>query len=284
MDFDANLAETIQFFGQFRRLVDELRPSLIRIDHSALQRISPAAALVLISDVVRADSILENCKWRGNAATHPEVHELLGEVGYWKYFHGIEWKRSKSSSREFIQHRFGKLTQGEVVKEVVQHFLPELQVPAESKKALYPALIECMDNVMKHAYLPRDKDKPFYHRWHLLGYRDPSTHEVFFCFYDQGVGIPKTIRVRLRDKMGPISRSDADLIAKAVVEGHYSSTKDPTRGRGLPTLKRFIDAAKSGELMIVTFKSRCIFSRENNDLLNFQQKFCGTLIVWHLRN
>ena len=284
LDFADHLDKALDFFSDLRTLVDEVRPRAIRIDHSALQRISPAAALVLIAEVFRGVEVLDRCRWGGNAAANAEVHELLGEAGYWKYFKGIDWKKSSNKSRQYLQHKTGNRTSGQTVKEVIQHFLPELMVPEESKKVLYPALVECMDNVMKHAYHVRERDQPYYHRWWLLAYRDPATHELSFCFYDQGLGIPKTIRVRFQDRLGPLSAKDSELIAKAVVEGHFSSTRDPTRGRGLPTLKRFIDVARAGELMIVSHKSRCIFSRPLSENSDFDKRFNGTLIIWRLQN
>jgi hypothetical protein len=135
---------------------------------------------------------------------------------------------------------------------------------------------------MKHAY-PPDWKGFVHNRWWLLGYRDSKTHEVSFCFYDQGLGIPKTIRTRFKDKFGRLSASDSDLIVKAVVEGHYSSTKDPTRGRGLPVLKRFIDKSASGRLMIVSRSSRCIFTKAEPITADLKKKFKGTLISWSLQ-
>jgi anti-sigma regulatory factor (Ser/Thr protein kinase) len=284
LDFDENFDETLNFFSQLVKLILKIKPKSIRIDHSALQKISPAAALVLIAQIVRGSNLLPRCKWRGNEATNQEVRDLLGEVGYWGYFKGKTWVKTKTQTRQYLRHKTGNHTVGVVVKELVQHFLPEIRVAEENKKTLYPAIIECMDNVMKHAYPISEKGTYHFNRWWLLGFRDLQTHEVFLCFYDQGLGIPKTIRVRLKDQFGPLSPPDSALIVKAVVEGHYSSTKDPTRGRGLPTLKRFIDAAKSGELTIVSHRSRCVFSKGPTEEENFDTKFDGTLIIWRLQN
>jgi hypothetical protein len=282
LDFNENLAGTVAFFSQLRDLIYKVKPRSIRIDHSALQKLSPAAALVLVGDVVNGANLLASCRWQGNISSNQHVYELLGEVGYWNYFSGITWARSQPNSRLYLEHRTGNRTSGAVVNELIKHFLPELPTKAD-RKLLYPALIECMDNVMKHAYLLSDKNKHSYQRWWLLGFRDPLTHELSFCFYDQGLGIPKTIRVRLKDKLGPFSASDSALIVKAVVKGHYSSTKDPTRGKGLPTLKRFIDGAESGELLIVSHKSRCIFRKEADpEQLDFSLRFGGTLIIWRV--
>jgi hypothetical protein len=285
LNFDGNLDETLKFFSQFRQLVHEHKPRIIRIDHSALMKVSPAAALVLIAEIVRAVEILRNCQWFGNGAANPEARQLLGEVGYWDYFEHVKWEKSETESRQFLHHKTGNRTSGSVVKELIEHFLPALPLPQESKKILYPALIECMDNVMKHAYSQHDEGRLYFRRWWLLGFRDLKTLEVFFCFYDQGVGIPQTIRVRFKDRIPLLSMSDSQLIVKAVVEGHYSSTKDPTRGRGLPKLKSFIDVAKAGELMIVSHKSRCTFFKNTQPLeVNAKAKFGGTLIVWRLQN
>ena len=285
LDFDGNLTETLEFFSRFRRLIHKVKPRIIRIDHGALAKVSPAAALVLIAEIVRGVEILQGCKWYSYGRPKAEAHQLLGEVGYWDYFDQVKWEKSEKESRQFLHHKYGNKTSGLVVKELVEHVLPALRVPQELTKALYPAIIECMDNVMKHAYAQHDEGKPYFQRWWLLGSRNPKTREAYFCFYDQGVGIPQTIRVRYKDLVPLLSDSDSELIVKAVVEGHYSSTKDPTRGRGLPKLKSFIDGAEAGELTIVTHKTRCTFFKNAQPhQLNGSTSLGGTLIVWRLQN
>jgi hypothetical protein len=278
------LEETLLFFSHLRKAICRGRGGVLRINHAPLERITPAAALVLIGELIKGATLNPGCKLRGNVASNSEVFELLGQAGYWSYFAGVEWKPSTNNSRQFLRHQHGRRTSGKTVKELIGHFLPEASLSLEGQKALYPAIVECMDNVMKHAYPLSEARSEFYRQWWLLGYRDSLAHEISFCFFDQGLGIAKTIRTRWRDKFGPLSATDSSLIAKAVIEGHYSSTKDPTRGRGLPTLKRFIDQAKSGELMIVSRKSRCIFSKNGCHEVDFTTKLGGTLIVWTLQS
>jgi anti-sigma regulatory factor (Ser/Thr protein kinase) len=195
----------------------------------------------------------------------------------------MKWEVKQSDHKFFLQVKTGNKTQGQIVKELLQHFGPEAHLTKAGEKAFYPAVVECMDNVMKHAYAGSRRGGILLNQWWLMGYRDSETHEIFFCFFDQGLGIPKTIRTRLKDKFGPLSLSDSEIIEKAVIEGHYSSTKDPTRGRGLPTLKRFIDTAQLGQLMIVSHKSRCIFTRDGTKSAVLNRSFGGTLVAWKLQ-
>jgi len=102
--------------------------------------------------------------------------------------------------------------------------------------------------------------------------------------HDRGVGIPATIRVRFADKFLLITPSDEELIVKAVVSGEYSRTKIPTRGKGLPTLKMFVDESDSGELTIVSGKSLCQFGpRKRVGARQMKHALEGTLIVWALK-
>lgn len=284
LDFGDALEDTLEFFRHLRVMIGGGRHRVVRIDHSALQKITPGAALVLIAELIKLATLNPGCRLRGNMATNPEVRELLGQVGYWEYFAGFEWKSEANNSKVFLKHRFGNRTSGKTVNELIGHFLPEAKLSGEARKALYTAIVECMDNVMKHAYPIEEMSSHFYCQWWLLGYRDSKTHEISFCFFDQGLGIAKTIRTRLKDRLGPLSADDSALIVKAVVDGHYSSTKDPTRGRGLPTLKRFVDQAEAGELMIVSRQSRCIFWKNNCKEVDFRVKLGGTLIAWTLQN
>ena len=120
-----------------------------------------------------------------------------------------------------------------------------------------------------------------YRSWWLLGYRDTESGEIAYCFYDQGVGIPATIRPRLPDRIRSLFPSGSRLIRRAVQLGHYSRTGKPSRGRGLPTLHRFIESAARGELLIFAGESRCIFRSGQKPLLDdFSERLQGTLISW----
>jgi anti-sigma regulatory factor (Ser/Thr protein kinase) len=173
------------------------------------------------------------------------------------------------------------------VGELIKHFKPVAKLDQESRPALYEALIECMNNVLEHAYPEKQGAPGELQHWWLLGYRDFAKSEVSFCFYDQGLGIPNTIRTRIKDApwLPFFSRSGSVLIEEAVVRGRYSRTQKPSKGRGLPTLKRFIDVASDGELAILSDRSRCIFHTGKKPERNeFSIGLPGTLITWNIRN
>ena len=120
-------------------------------------------------------------------------------------------------------------------------------------------------------------------QWWMLAYKNLTDREVRLCFYDQGVGIPNTIRTRLKDRINPW-RSDEDIIIDAVREGCYSRTKESTRGRGLPKLLEIIDGNEfSGDLSIYSDKSYCrFFSSDRYEKQRIVEPVQGTLITWRL--
>lgn len=281
LDFAQSAEDTLSFLRDIRAKVFEDQARKMLIDHRPCKFVTPGAALVLIAELTRVTEYSKRCALHGHFSADPRVRSLLGATGYLEYF-GIPWKRAPGETREFLKHYTDRRSVGRIAKELVTHFAAEARFEAVDVKALGRAIIECMDNVAAHAY-PTSVSEPFLRRqWWLLGYRDPVRHELSFCFYDQGVGIPQTIRTRLRDRLPLVGPTDCELIVRGVTEG-YSSTQEPSRGRGLLKLKAFIVGARSGELMIVTDRSHCIFRRGCAPVTSSRSVgLAGTLIVWRV--
>ena len=284
LDLIGNTKESVEFFSALKAKILYDPADEVVIDHGLAKSISPDAALVLIAELMRANKINPGCRLAGAIANNPHVDGLLGEIGYFDYFTGASWQKATNHTKLFLHHKCGNRTQGIVVKELIEHFAPVLNLSSIERKTLYIAIVECMENVLLHAYPRRHSEPHLINQWWSLGYRDSSTHEVSFCFFDQGIGIPNTIRTRFKDRLPLLSPKDNDLILRAVMEGHYSRTKLQTRGKGLPALKAFIDHASSGEVVIITENSKCTFAKgvaPSSETLPY--KFGGTLISWTLR-
>jgi hypothetical protein len=248
----------------------------IVIDHSALIDLSAAAALTLIAELFMAQYSQPNCTLICKFAKDTAVRDLLGLIGYYKYFPAVRWTPPTGSTRFYLAHRYGEGVDQKAAAELISHLRTVGRLPSSR---LYEALIEGMQNATEWGYGNRLAG---YRRWWLLGYRDSQTGEISYCFYDQGAGIPVTIRKRLKDRVMLLSPTGSQLIRKAVVAGHYSRTRRPTRGRGLPTLKRFVDEAASGRLLIQSRESRCVFTTgKTPHLSDFRQCLQGTLITWN---
>ena len=285
LDFVGNTKETLQFFNAFKQktLLDPADEMLV--DLSQLKSISPDAALVLIAEATRSAQF--GCKLRGHRAPEPSVNQLLWDIGYYTYYGVRQGEPPRIVDRVFLVHQTGDRADGQIAKAMIEKFIRAAPLKDSEIKALYDALVECMTNVLQHAYPKRGMNESHLpNRWWLLGTMSPTAHEISFCFYDQGVGIPKTIRTRWQHALplvSLLSKNDNELLIEAVMHG-LSSTKEDTRGKGLPTLKGFIDQYKTGQMVIVTHKSKCIFTTETVPKADeLGDELGGTLIVWTLR-
>jgi anti-sigma regulatory factor (Ser/Thr protein kinase) len=279
LDLVANVVETSEFLHLIHRGIAARSARRVRIDFRPLQNVTPAAALALIVTMVRDTELHPDIDIRFFKPVAPEASGLLSQVGFYDYTETLKTDISIGGTKSFWKHRRGKGVQQVAAKELIKFLTP---TPIPEPVLLYEALVEGMQNTAEHAYQDatiRNKDQS----WWLLGYHDTTRREISFCFYDQGQGIPVTIRTRFKDRIPLLQDPGSELIRKAVVEGHYSRTKKKERGRGLPTLKRYIDAANDGELVIFSRGSRCIFRHaEEPECSEFDTPLQGTLISWRI--
>lgn len=254
------------------------------LEHGPLQQITPEAALVLIAELSRVTKYAPHVKLQAKfEGTNPEVLSLLKEIGYFRYFR-IDTSNIPNSDRLFITHRTGVLTVAEVAVELVSTFLTRGHLTLARCKRLVKGLIECMQNVVHHAYKGFSGRK-LINRWWMCGYVDERTQELYFAFYDQGVGMPSTLRFKVRDRFPSpllISRSDEELII-AAFHGQFSSTRLKNRGLGLPRLKKLVDEAPEGELFVQSKHSRVVLRPRTAAVSSVTQNSLeGTLLVWQI--
>jgi anti-sigma regulatory factor (Ser/Thr protein kinase) len=283
-DLIDNTKEIVSFFSSLRDAILVKARRKVAIDHQTIEQVSPATGIVLIAELFRADAYAPKCTKVGNLPKNSEVAELLEKIGYWKYF-GVQFTGKSSSNRQFMIHKTGNRTTPTVVVDMIVHFRDAVRFTTQEEKRLYVALIECLDNVMNHAYPYERRYEPpcLRHQWWVLAYRDAETHEACVCFYDQGVGIPETMRRRAKEQLVLFNETDGELVIKAVIEGYYSRHMGTTRGTGLPSLKQFTDEANSGELIIVSHGVMCTFPHgEKPTYKVLDEPFCGTLIQWRI--
>ena len=278
LNFISDYEGAVTFFVELRRILSDRRIRLVNLDHTNVAEISPEAALLLIAELFRSHERDQSKTFHCKCASDPLVCWVLHEVGFFWYFPGLRYKVS-AQGRGYLQHRHARVTSGRTVGDLIKHFEKRVNFPPSWRRALYNALIESMNNVAEHAYPGQSKRKIGYREWWLLGYFDDDQHEISFSFFDQGIGIPATIRARLRDTF----RSGTALIREAVEHG-ISRTKLSTRGRGLPSLKMFVDAAEDGTLVISSHTSQCVFHKGEAPLeQSWNIALPGTLITWNIR-
>jgi hypothetical protein len=250
--------------------------------------ISPECALVLAGELKCGHDAIPQKRKYCRPSNSASVNEVLQKTGFFRHFKSFpsRYAHLDNSKLTFVFYQTGTEVSGSVVGRLVEHFQVAAQWSGGEDRALYKALVECLANVLDHAYPDGlgSRGHLARNRWWLCGSRDEGTGEIWLACLDLGVGISSTIRTRLADRIPIIGGTDESLIVKAVVEGAYSRTKKPTRGRGLPALRAFIDRARTGELLIVSKRSRCKFAHCAEAVQErLSCPFEGTIVVWSLK-
>jgi hypothetical protein len=279
--------EMIAFLDQIRHCALNRRAESIHVDHSSLTEITPEAVTVLMAEFHRITHLSPMLKLQTNPGSiRDEVREVLWQTGYLKHFN-ISWQSTTPQDKIILQHETAARAIPERAGKLVEHFARDPSFPKDATKSIGVALNECMENSVLHAY-PLGLEGAFLKRqWWLLGMRCPKSHEFFFVFYDQGIGIPKTIRTRLRDRsrIPFLSRSNQELVRLAIEDGAFSSTKDPHRGKGLRTLKSIVEKAQSGELVVITGSVRLCYQHGGGfESMRLRRNLGGTLIFWRIQS
>lgn len=279
-------------------LVQEIRAAALSghskrivLDHGNVSRMSPEAALLILAEIQRCEAY---CGGKTTiTGTYPrehEVSELLSEIGF---YDALDIKPPKLPDsykpRTYVRIERRNKTSPEIVDTLLECFSKEYSFDDDDRKRLHVALVECMDNVFEHAYALDSKEPYLYREWWLVGYADHTDSSVGFIFYDQGMGIPSTIR---RKKKRLIERSssllawtDGNWIERAVrkpISRHGSRR----RGHGLEKLKKFLDGLNVDGTLRVLANNGDVEFRTNDmhaRVTEISHALEGTLIIWKLR-
>lgn len=239
-------AAALQFLCELHKTIAQGKYDRVTIDHQALKDISPAAVLVLLAYTHDAMQQQPLIRLKALLPTDPDVLSLLQSVGYFEYY-----KLNNPVPPDERAGVLGHIHEQGVKTQRIADFIQRLPAGLIKASSLYEALIEAAQNTDEWAY---QRSEPQRHWW-LMAAHPPKSGEISICFVDLGVGIPKTIRVRLKDRIPLIYPQGCELIHKAVMEGKYSRTQKSNRGNGLPTLKRLIDSGPHGQMTVLSLGS-----------------------------
>ncbi|MCE3233474.1 MAG: hypothetical protein K0R98_1731 [Rickettsiaceae bacterium] len=296
--FLRNKKKTLQFFEEFREKF--IRPSSEErylLDFCNLKYISQAASLVLLSEIDRAWKVNKK-KIKTRKAKMLPIFSELREMGFFKllnaYFKNNPYPNI--TDKKYIQFKANSGDVGEIIDQVrnaVCEESPE-EISSEIRVKIHSALLESMNNVVAHAYSEKFNHVikyPFLdRRWWISGYVDKSAKEVLVQFYDQGVGIPETIRPQLKEKflqrlVSKVSNNESQAIVYATKKG-VTTTGDKHRGKGLPQIIDAIKTTQKGQLHIMSHHGdvRVVYDNKSSKLKFYKKdskiSLRGTLIQW----
>jgi len=290
LDFEENYEATASHFAVLRQAVRQ-RKTIRRLSFQKLRVISPAAALVLASEVD-----LWNFRTRGRLVADidswsEEIKRLLCEMGYFELLHirkpDIAWPKGNIAFINFKRGRIKKIDPGPLAKEL-RIEIEQLVGQPIKKQILFEGLSEAMTNVVQHAY--PDATNITLKQWWMSASYDFTSKRLWVTFFDQGAGIPVTLpKAHFFEYITGYDQfwSDSKKIEVAMETGRTSSGQTE-RGKGLQNLVEFAKSHVKGQLSIY---SLCGMYRQNFIVKNNEPvastsrvdhavSIGGTLIEW----
>ena len=279
------MEDTLEFIAKIHNSTIYGKKVYIRIDLSRVSELSPAAALVFITEIKRCIQYAGSRRISGLWPNDVKVMKILDDIGIFRILN-IRPPTRPQYDLSYFKIMEGVRNEGKVADALIRHFERNGKFQPIARKRLFSALIECMDNVRIHAY-DRTSTNPYLQgEWWMAGYCDFEQKSVMFLFFDQGDGIPATIKEReertLRQR---IIWSESDRLRDAVTIG-VSRKQGKRRGKGLPSLRGFIDElAEEGYLRVVSNHAEFTYhKKKNSESRELSTSLNGSLIAWSIRH
>lgn len=302
MNFSDAYDETILYITAIRRLSETsslpykaYRLTAVNFDN--LKTISTSAALVLTAELSKWDDSIRQRLRPMTENWDPNIFKQFLDLGFFDLFSNPPTIRGSldrsTSSRlnivKYIKGKCGDSKKARILKEGITKIVGD---EIDKWTFLRGGLDEAVTNVSHHAYpkngntLERDKN------WYLTGSYNDDTKELKIVFYDQGIGIPRslpasTIWEKALDVLAKFSTAERkrdEVLLKAAVELDRTSTKQSDRGKGLQDMLEFIRQRGDGYLSILSLKGLYKFSIQNGKTVvksvHFDKPMLGTLIIW----
>ncbi|MEZ8781892.1 hypothetical protein [Vibrio cyclitrophicus] len=273
--------------------------NLASVNFDRLKSISTEAALALTAEISNWEDSVRNKlrpiikKW--DEAVYSQLHDL----GFFDLFANKPDKKpkvnSKASDKKLVRYQKGICNPKGTTKTLKENIHNIVGSQIDTWSFLHFGLDEAITNVMHHAYPEDCEVRPKEKSWYLTASYSKTTKELKVAFFDQGVGIPNTLKTsKIKEKVdyylskffSQDKRRLDETMLQAAIEVGRSSTEEPDRGNGLPDLLEFIRQTQSGELNIYSALGHYKFAiqdgQEIKDTSRLSLAMPGTLIVWRV--
>ncbi|HLF96298.1 MAG TPA: hypothetical protein VI457_04065 [Methylococcaceae bacterium] len=302
LNFSKDYDTTALHLNAIRKLTQYkyLSPRAYRLESvnfDYITSISTSAALVLTAEISKWDDSVRNRLTPNIEKWNPDILVNFNELGFFDLFKNkpVNLDRFDGAARhnrkivKYIKGRCGDDQKTRVLKENITQI-----VGNKIKKwtFLHSGSSEAIVNVSHHAYPKENGYSEIDKNWYLTASYNTIKRELKVVFYDQGIGIPKSLPASdLWEKaleflsIFPIAeRKKDEVLLKAAVELDRTRTEESDRGKGLPDLLEFIRQRCDGYLSILSLKG--LFKLEIKGGVetvrseHFEHPVNGTLIIW----
>ncbi|WP_036301755.1 hypothetical protein [Methylotenera sp. L2L1] len=302
LNFNNDLESTALHFNAIRKLTqNKIVPHKVyklgMVNFDYLKSISTSASLVLTAELSKWDDAIRNRLRPSIANWDPEILISFRDLGFFELFRTkpVNFDKLKNETTQnrhivkYIKGRCGDDQKTRILKTSITDIIGD---EINKWMFLHSGLSEAIVNVSHHAYPKEQGYSEGDKNWYLTASFDNSNNELKVVFYDQGIGIPKSLPAsKFKEKLleylstFPIlERKRDETLLKAAVQLDRTSTDEPDRGKGLQDLLEFTRQRRDGSLSILSLKG--LFELEIKDgsesvrTSRFDNPVSGTLIIW----
>lgn len=288
MDLQDNRDVTVHLLRALQQAILESDSLRVVLRMDTLNSISEAAAVMLVAEIERCILYSPDRKEVSGRvpAYESEAYTVLQGLRAFDFLNiPSRTKLLPPAHKDWFNIFSGRETDGDRLGELQDYFHPFVKqfFPENDSKwdrQFYKAMLDAASNTLEHAYDPPGRSPWIIGRWWAAGIVNALERSICFVFWDQGLGIPRTMRRKVVD----ILQHDDGLIERAIQEGYSRYRGNARRGHGLSELLDLLLVSPSGEFEIhsglathVRRKAGEAFSQRHT--LDIQ----GTMLVWTVR-
>jgi hypothetical protein len=275
-----NTIETVEFLN---RVAEMLTTGPVHIAMRDVQRMTPDALLALVT---YADALRRPGRLTGDMPTNQEARTVATSCGFDQLVEGLRADSRRARSGFVRTHRTasqrGYRSEPRLAESFVREACETAGLPYHRQS--YSNLIECMTNTNNHSGRKRASVA-----WRLMIACDRAAAGVRFMFMDPGLGICRTVALRLGvNVLGDVALLETLFDPrqngiKRLLTGNArrTRTRRPGRGRGLLKIAQSVERGQMRRLVVVSNGGFLDLSAGTSQSLA-RRAFRGTMIYWEV--
>lgn len=280
--------EDVEFFNYIIDVIKHCAvKSVLYFDLSKVEVITPDAVMYLIAIIKNTKRLrMLEIRCEGNMPINEDARLVFQQAGFFKFVYAHFRDKIKEDTK-YMKIENGKNADSITASSFCDFVQSTFQKTHMHTKRLFPMIVELMTNTYQHAYRNDnglDGLTEMNTNWYIFA--QDVGNAIRFIFLDTGVGIPRTVARRNRERIANWFNLDNDVIyLESVLKGDYSRSETGLlhRGKGLPEIYNDCKNGYISNLRIISGKAKCIVNADSTISANRTDAvFKGTLFSWEI--
>lgn len=265
-----NPIETINFINELKKIKSPRKRIFFNLRN--VEKITNGSIALLVSVIKELSS--KGYRISGNKPIDKGIKKILEKSGFFFHMSGdIEYENQFTPNT--ILEQGEKTISPQLTAGIVRSAMKTISGESKRNKKLQGLFIELMANSINHGFPNQEKKK-----WILSTSHLEQEKSVNFTFIDNGVGILKTLELKILKQLLTLFKGNHDLLLSAFKGEIGSRTGLSYRGKGLPFIFDSISKDYISNLFIIT--NNVILDFKNQKFYDIDIDFSGTFYYFEL--